>query len=202
MGRRLLGTGLAALFLACAFNVFAAAAQSPGQRDPTVYLLPVEDLPSGFEYQPDRDRTLVEADAVRAIRLYTRGNPEVPTDEHASILLAASVSDSVELAAADFQETIHTWTNLGYELSPVQNEVGDEAAAGWDTLFVGTEHPKQAALLLFRRGAVNAVVQWTDDPAEVTLDHAFVIGRQMELRIDANASARPVASTTMKDTSV
>ncbi len=132
------------------------------------------------------------AGAVRTIRLYTRGNPEMPSDEHASILLAVSLSDSVELAAADFQETIHTWTSLGYELSSVQGEVGDEAASGWDTMFVETEHPKQAALLLFRRGAVNAVVQWTDDPAEVTLDHAFAIGRQMELRIDsANASSRP-----------
>ncbi len=192
MSRRLLGTELAAVFLVCAFKVLAVAAQSPGQRDPTVYLLPVEDLPAGFAYQPDRDRTLVEPGAVRTIRLYTRGNPEMPSDEHASILLAVSLSDSVELAAADFQETIHTWTSLGYELSSVQGEVGDEAASGWDTMFVETEHPKQAALLLFRRGAVNAVVQWTDDPAEVTLDHAFAIGRQMELRIDsANASSRP-----------
>ena len=160
-------------------------AQSVLQTDPAVYLLPLEDLPGGFEHQPQRDRTIVEPGVVRALRFYTRGAPEVPTEEHASILLAVSISDSADLAAMDFQQTVLTWTHLGYDLSPLENGVGEEAVAGWDLLYAGTDHPKQAALLFFRTGMVNATVQWTDDPDRVTLDHAIAIARLMELRIDA-----------------
>ena len=159
--------------------------QSAQQADPTVYLLDAADLPEGFEHQRQNDRTLVEPTMVRAVRFFTRGNPELPTDEHASILLAASVSDSVAQAEAEFQQTTATWASLGYQLAPLEGEVGDEAVAGWDALYFGTDHPKQAALLLFRRAAVNATVQWTDDPTEVTLAHAVAIGRLMDLRIEA-----------------
>lgn len=161
---------------------------SAQQADPTTYLLPPEDLPAGFEHQPKRDRVLTEPGIVRALRFYTRGAPEVPTDEHASILLAASVSDSSEQAATDFHQTVSTWARLGYDLSPFSSDgVGDEAVAGWDVLYEGTDHPKRAALILFRLGRVSAEVQWTDDPAEVTLDHAAAMARLMELRIAALA---------------
>jgi hypothetical protein len=160
-------------------------AQTVVQSDPSTYLLPPEDLPEGFEHQPQRDRIIADPGTVRALRFYTRGAPEVPTEEHASILLAASISDSADLAAMDFQQTVLTWTNLGYDLAPLENGVGEESVAGWDLLYAGTDHPKQAALLLFRSGVVNATVQWTDDPDRVTLDHATAIARLMELRIDA-----------------
>jgi hypothetical protein len=124
---------------------------------------------------------------VRALRFYTRGAPEVPTADHASILMAASVSDSAEDAALDFQQTVLTWTQMGYDLSELRAQVGEEAVFGWDTLYEGTDHPKRAALLLFRLWTVSGTVQWTDDPAEVTLDHALAVARLMELRIAAQA---------------
>ncbi len=175
---------LAVVLLTVSADAGSSLAQS-GQVDPTTYLLPAGDLPEGFEHQPQNDRTLVESGVVRALRFFTRGNPEVPTEEHASILLGAAVIDSVDHAATDFQETIRTWTDLGYQLAPLEDEVGDEAMAGWDTLYPGTDHPKQAAIVLFRRGPVNGTVQWTDDPGEITLAHAVAIARLMELRIDA-----------------
>jgi hypothetical protein len=164
-------------------------AQSTVGVDPAIYLLPPEDLPEGFEHQPHRDRTITEPGISRALRFYTRGAPEVPTEEHASILLAASISDSADLAAMDFQQTVLTWTSLGYDLEPLENAVGEEAVSGWDLLYVNTEHPKQAALLLFRAGIVNATVQWTDEPDRVTLDHAATVARLMELRIVAQNAA-------------
>ena len=187
MRQRFLSTTITVMALAISAGVHPVLVRSAEQSDPATYLLPAADLPEGFEHQPQNDRILVEPGVVRAVRFYTRGDPEVPTEEHASILLAAAVSDSGDQAAKDFHETIRTWTALGYELSPLEGEVRDEAAAGWDTLNVGTDHPKQTALLLFRRAAVNATVQWTDNPEEVTLAHAVAIARLMELRM-ANAS--------------
>src|SRR6266508_4075170 len=80
-----------------------ALARPSQQADPTIYLLSPEDLPEGFEHQPQRDRTLAEPGVLRALRFFTRGAPEVPTEDHASILLAASVSDSAVYATVDFQ---------------------------------------------------------------------------------------------------
>ena len=186
MRRRLLAIAFTlSLLLALPGEARNTFAQSAGRTDPAVYLLPPEDLPEGFEHQLQNDRTLTEPGIVRAVRFYTRGDPELPTNEHASILLAVSVSDSVQQAAAEFQQTIVTWTQLGYELLPLENEVGDEAVSSWDILYPGTDHPKEAALILFRRADVNATVQWTDDPGEVTLAHALAIARLMELRIAA-----------------
>ena len=147
--------------------------------------LPPEDVPNGFEQQPQRDREIDEPQlgVTRAFRLYARGAPEVPTEDHASILLGAAISDSGEHAAADFAETAATWARMGYTLSPLQDVVGEEAIAGSDVLFDGTDHPKQAVLVLFHTGMVTATVQWTDRPGEVTVEHAAAIARLMELRM-------------------
>src|SRR5205807_5769 len=158
MRQRFLSATLTVMVLAMSAGAYPVLGISMQRPDPATFLLPAEDLPRGFEHQPQKDRTLEEPGAVRAIRFYTRGDPEIPTEEHGSILLAATVNDSVEQAEKDFQETIRTWTALGYDLSLLEGEVGDEAAAGWDTLNVGTDHPKQAAILLFRRAEISATV--------------------------------------------
>lgn len=117
------GAALALIFLLASTGPSRLLlAQSDRQIDPSAFLLPPEDLPAGFEHQPERDRTLEEAAVVRALRFYTRGAPEVPTADHASILMAASVSDSAEDAAMDFQQTVLTWTQMGYELSELGAE--------------------------------------------------------------------------------
>jgi hypothetical protein len=187
MARRLVGAALVLIFLAvrpAGVTPDASAAVQPA--DPTLYLLAPEDLPAGFEHQPDKDRFLTQPGGVRVVRFFARGAPDVPTEDHASILLAASVNDSAQQAATDFHDTVSTWTRLGYDLAPlVVDGIGDEAVAGWEMLYEGTDHPKRAVLILFRLGRVSAEVQWTDDPAEVTLEHAAAIARLMELRIVA-----------------
>jgi len=175
------------LLLLTVIGVFAAG---PGPRlraaqiDATVYLLSEEDLPSGFEHQPQNDRTVAEPGSVREVRFFTRGEPEAPTEEHASILVAATVSSSPAEATSEFARTVDTWTNLGYQLVPL-DAVGDEAVTGADMLYGGTDHPKQATLLLFRRAHVNGTVQWTDDPGEVMTADALALARTMQARIDA-----------------
>ena len=173
------------LTLALLVGVRPAIVRSSPAPDPAAYLLRPEDVPNGFEQQPQRDREIDEPQlgVTRAFRLYARGAPEVPTEDHASILLGAAVSDSGEHAAADFAETAATWARMGYTLSPLKDAVGEEAIAGSDMLFEGTDHPKQAVLVLFHTGMVNATVQWTDRPGKVTVEHAAAIARLMELRI-------------------
>lgn len=180
--RTRIALGFALVFLA---GVPPALVRSADGIDPARYLLPAEDLPDGFEQQPQRDREVDEPrlGVTRAFRLYTRGAPEVPTDEHASILLSAAISDSREHAATDFQETVLSWTRMGYVLSPLGDAVGEETMAGSNTLFGTTDHPKQAVLVLFRMGPVNGAVQWTDRPGEVTVEHAVAMAQLMELRI-------------------
>ena len=123
MRQRFLSTTITVMALAISAGVHPVLVRSAEQSDPATYLLPAADLPEGFEHQPQNDRILVEPGVVRAVRFYTRGDPEVPTEEHASILLAAAVSDSGDQAAKDLHETIRTWTALGYELSPLEGEV-------------------------------------------------------------------------------
>jgi hypothetical protein len=171
------------VFVAPVHETASTLAQAPRQPDPLIYLLPAGDLPAGFEHQPEKDRRLDDPGVVRALRFYTRGAPEVPTADHASILLAVSVGESTERAVHDFQETVRTWMEMGYELSDIGTEVGLEGVFGWDTLYAGTDHPKRAAVLIFRQRMVSATVQWTDDPSEVTFDHALAIARLIELRI-------------------
>jgi hypothetical protein len=142
-----------------------------------------QELPDGFEHQPRYDRTFVEeSGSVRVLRFFTRGSPEVATDEHASILLAVTIGASTERAAHEFSETVAGWGSKGYDLFAVDGAIGDTAVAGWDLLYASTDHPKEAALLHFRQGAVNATVQWTDDPGDVTLEHVLAIARLIEAR--------------------
>jgi hypothetical protein len=175
------------LTIALLAGIQPAFVRSDGNTDPARYLLPPEDMPAGFEPQPQRDREVDDPTlgVTRAFRLYTHGLPDVPTEEHASIMLAAAISDAPDHASADFDETVSSWSRMGYALSPVGNAVGEEAVAGSHMLFEGTDHPKQAVLVLFHLGMVNAAVQWTDQPGEVTVDHAVAIARRMELRIAA-----------------
>jgi hypothetical protein len=160
------------------------------EPDPHAFLPPLDELPAGFEHQPKYDRVMTEEPGtVRAFRFFTRGAPQVATDEHASILLVVSVGESSERAAVEFSDAVTSWTRMGYDLAPLEGAIGDIAVAGWDVFFAGTDHPKEGALLHFRAGAVNATVQWTDDPGAITLEHVLAIARLIETRCDRAASA-------------
>ena len=77
MRQRFLSTTITVMALAISAGVHPVLVRSAEQSDPATYLLPAADLPEGFEHQPQNDRTLVEPGAVRAIRFYTRGDPDV-----------------------------------------------------------------------------------------------------------------------------
>lgn len=150
--------------------------------DPATLFPGEADLPAGFEHQPQYDVALDEGPVLRLYRFYTRGTPEVPTEEHASILIGVAVNETVERAAIDFHDTVASWSRMGYGLSSLNVELGDEAVAGWDGVAAGSEYPKRGALVLARFGAIIAAVQWTDDPSKVTLDEVVTIARLIEER--------------------
>jgi len=155
------------------------------QLDPADFLPPPEEIPEEFEHQAQHDRVFAEAGVVRVFRFYTRGAPEVPTDEHASILLVVALCESPQRAGADFQETVASWSWMGYRLASLNGALGDEAYAGEMMFFEGTDHPKQGLLLQFRLGSGHATVQWTDDPDEPVLGDALTIARLIEDRMTA-----------------
>jgi hypothetical protein len=153
--------------------------------DPADLLPPPEEIPEEFEHQAQHDRVLAEAGVVRVFRFYARGAPEVPTDEHASILLVVAQCESPQQARADFEETVASWSRMGYRLASLNGTLGDEAYAGEMMFFEGTDHPKQGLLLQFRLGSGHATVQWTDDPDEPVLEDALAIARLIEVHMAA-----------------
>jgi hypothetical protein len=154
-------------------------------------LLPGDDeLPAGFDHQPQYDVTLEEGGVLRIFRFYTRGEPEVPSDAHASILIGLAVSESTEAATREFHDTIASWSRMGYGLASFDEDLGDESVAGRDGI-AGGEYPKRAVLILTRFGRIMATVQWTDDPDAVTLDSVVEVMRLIEGRAYAAQTVSP-----------
>lgn len=172
------------LFAALAAGLSAtrpALGQSAEPLDLAMVLPSDDELPPGFEHQPQYDIRLEEGPVARIYRFYTRGDPEVPSDEHASILLAVTIADTIELATREFHDTIASWSRMGYGLSSFDGELGDEAVAGWDGI-AGGDYPKRGALVLARFGAITATVQWVDNPNAVTLDAVVDVAQLIERR--------------------
>lgn len=159
----------------------AASGQSTASVDPAWVLPGDDELPDGFAHQPQYDVMLEEESVARAYRFYTRGEPDIPFDDHASILLGVAIADTIEDAAGEFHDGIVSWTRMGYRLASIDVDLGDEAMAGWDGLASG-DYPKRGALVLARFGAVIAAVQWIDDPDEVTIDAVVDVARVIEQR--------------------
>jgi hypothetical protein len=170
----------------------ALAGRNPGVEAPgeASTLLPApEELPAGFSRQPQYDRNLEEPGVRRAIRFYTRDDPESATDAHASILVEVAISDSPDAAAGEFHETSASWERMGYDLAPL-GLVGDEAMSGVSMFFRETNHLKEGALVEFRSGLVTATVQYIDNPGSGAQDGALSVARLIEERAVARDPSR------------
>jgi hypothetical protein len=111
--------------------------------------------------------------------MYARGNPEAPTDEHASLLVSVAVSDSATAAVGEFQDAVAALEAKGADIASVDT-VGQEAVTAEWTLYPDTDHPKTVGSVLFRSGSATVTVQWTDDPDQPVLDRALDVARALE----------------------
>jgi hypothetical protein len=174
--------------VAVAMPASMARGQEVISLDPSSLLPGDDELPTGFEHQVQYDMALEEAGVLRIYRFYTRGEPEVPSDDHASILLGVTVTESTDAATKEFHDAIAAWSRMGYGLASFDEELGDESVAGWDGMAAG-EYPKRAALIVTRFGRIIVMAQWTDDPNAVTLDSLVEVARLIEGRAyDAQAT--------------
>ncbi len=157
--------------------------RSRGRAEAAEAYLPTPNaIPEGFEQQRQYDRVLEETGITRVIRLYTRDHPEIPTDQHASILLSVAVSDSVEAAMREYQDVLAGLQDKGYGVTSLDGAVGEQAlGTQWD-LFPGTDHPKTTGLVHYRSGSLNISVQWTDDLDKPVLQWALSAAQALESR--------------------
>ncbi|HZT09385.1 MAG TPA: hypothetical protein VFC51_20360 [Chloroflexota bacterium] len=142
--------------------------------------LPTPDIvPSGFRHEPKFDQQLGADGTLRILRMYTRGDPDAPTGDHASLLVSVAVSDTLDEARQEFADVVSGLEGKGYTVIPLDGMLGDEAVARtWD-LYTGTNHPKSAAAVHFRSGTVTIAVQWTDNPDQPVLEMALATARAL-----------------------
>jgi hypothetical protein len=174
----------ALLWLSIATPTQAQRGQSANAA--ATYQLRPEEVPAGFEHREDRDVNLSMPGVERATRFYTRGDPEVPTEEHASLLVAVAVSDQPSDAREEFETAMAGWTTRDFAFESLGRSLGDQAMLGRSTYFRDSLHPKEAILILFRDDRINVAVQWTDDFSQPNADNALwiaeVIGQRLEGR--------------------
>ena len=117
----------------------------------------------------------------RAFRVYLRGDQAGPQEARTTLMVSAAVSDSVESAVSEFAIAQRGYgVSNSYEFTPLDLSLGDQAVVGRATFYADTAHPKAGTLILFRRGAINGAVQWTDDLDQPTFDQVLAIAQIIE----------------------
>jgi hypothetical protein len=171
------------LLLTSILAVPAQAQRGQGANAAAVYQLQPDEVPSGFEHREERDVNMSMPGVERATRFFTRGDPQVPTEEHASLLVAVAVSNQLGDAHEEFITATEGWTTRDYVFEPLALPLGEEAVLGRTTYFKDSLHPKEAILILFRSGRINAAIQWTDDFDQPNADNALWVAERIEARL-------------------
>ena len=173
---------ITAIFLSLSLVSSAQAQRAQATNAASDYQLRPDEVPPEFEHREERDLNMTLPGVERATRFYTRGDPEVPTEEHASLLVSIAVSEQMAEAQDEFETAPDGWTTRGFTFEPLGLPLGDQAVLGRATFFADSRHPKEAILVLFRAGRINVAVQWTDDFDLPNLDSALWVAERIAER--------------------
>jgi hypothetical protein len=167
--------------LLCSGLVLPPTITAEPANSATAYLPAETEIPPGFQHDPTQDNFISMPNVDRAFRVYLRGDQPGPLESRTTLMVSAAVSDSVEAAVNEFQIAQRGWTTTSsYRFEPLNLPLGEQAIVGHAIFYADTSYPKEGTLILFRAGAINGAVQWTDDLGQPRLDEALAMAQTME----------------------